>query len=619
MATTTSDVARRIRAAALAVVWLAVAGALPVTAAATPVVTTERQIAANLVPNPGFEQAACGDTPILCGWRLEAPSAGGPTHWIGRSMSQDTSRAHSGSASMYLHVWDDNSSGFAWVQAGVDPAVCVPLIAGGHPASFWHTSFLDGGGVVFVSLGAVFYETADCTEDGRPDSISSSPSDSDWQRTDGVLVAPEGTQSARFNVLVIFECDSSGGCGGFANIDDLTVEDTVVSTPAIKSFSPPSGPVGTSVEILGINFAGASAVTFNGIAAAFTVESDTEIHATVPAAATTGPISIDSPDRTTTTSNAPFRVAPTITSFTPTCGPSGTSVRILGTHFAGATEVSFGSARASFTVDSDSEIHAIVPASWPLGPIAVTTPGGTGTSTSSFSGPCNAPPILIGFTPNNGPPGTSVQIFGYNFMVATSATFNGASAAFTVESDTTIHATVPNGATTGPISVTNPHGTGRTSYDFTVTAPSPTPTPTPSATPSPTPIPSATPSPSPSPTSTPSPTGCTATNGTDVPIPDRATVESLITISGCAGNASPSATVEVHIIHTHIGDLVVNLIAPDGSAYVLHKRSGGSTDNLDRTYTVNLSSEPANGPWKLRVRDAAAADIGRIDSWTISL
>ena len=113
--------------------------------------------------------------------------------------------------------------------------------------------------------------------------------------------------------------------------------------------------------------------------------------------------------------------------------------------------------------------------------------------------------------------------------------------------------------------------------------------------------------------------GCAATNGTDVQIPDLSTVESPITVSGCAGNASATATVEVHIVHTYIGDLVVTLIAPDGSTYVLHNRAGGSTDNIDQTYTVNLSSEPANGTWKLRVQDAAAADIGRIDSWTINL
>ena len=59
-------------------------------------------------------------------------------------------------------------------------------------------------------------------------------------------------------------------------------------------------------------------------------------------------------------------------------------------------------------------------------------------------------------------------------------------------------------------------------------------------------------------------------------------------------------------MHTYIGDLVVSLIAPDGTAYVLHNRAGGSTDNINQTYTVNLSAETANGTWTLRVQDAAA-------------
>ena len=58
-------------------------------------------------------------------------------------------------------------------------------------------------------------------------------------------------------------------------------------------------------------------------------------------------------------------------------------------------------------------------------------------------------------------------------------------------------------------------------------------------------------------------------------------------------------------MHTYIGDLIVSLIAPDGSTYVLHSRAGGSADNIDQTYRVNLSSEPANGTWRLRVQDAA--------------
>jgi Zn-dependent metalloprotease/subtilisin-like proprotein convertase family protein len=115
------------------------------------------------------------------------------------------------------------------------------------------------------------------------------------------------------------------------------------------------------------------------------------------------------------------------------------------------------------------------------------------------------------------------------------------------------------------------------------------------------------------------PPGCSGTNPTDVAIPDLTTVESSITISGCAGNASSTSTVEVHIVHTFIGDLIVTLVAPDGSTYALHNRAGGSADNINQTYTVNLSSEVSNGTWKLRVEDAAAADVGAIDTWTLSL
>jgi leucyl aminopeptidase len=110
----------------------------------------------------------------------------------------------------------------------------------------------------------------------------------------------------------------------------------------------------------------------------------------------------------------------------------------------------------------------------------------------------------------------------------------------------------------------------------------------------------------------------TYTNGTDVAIGDNATVQSTIAVSGRSGNAPSNAQVQVTIVHTYIGDLKVDLLAPDGSVYVLHNRSGGSADNINKTYTVNLSSEPLNGSWRLRVNDNASSDTGRIDSWSIT-
>jgi hypothetical protein len=110
----------------------------------------------------------------------------------------------------------------------------------------------------------------------------------------------------------------------------------------------------------------------------------------------------------------------------------------------------------------------------------------------------------------------------------------------------------------------------------------------------------------------------TYTNSTDFAINDNSTVSSPITVSGRTGNASATTPVAVNIVHTYIGDLKVDLVAPDGTVYVLHNRTGGGTDNINRTYTVNLTSEPLNGTWNLRVNDNANADTGFINSWSIT-
>ena len=112
----------------------------------------------------------------------------------------------------------------------------------------------------------------------------------------------------------------------------------------------------------------------------------------------------------------------------------------------------------------------------------------------------------------------------------------------------------------------------------------------------------------------------TYANGTDVNIPDNnATgVTSSIVVSGRTGNAPNPTQVAVDIVHTYQGDLIVDLIAPDGSVYNLHNRTGGSADNIKKTYTVNLSSEALNGTWKLRAADRAAVDTGYINSWSVT-
>jgi uncharacterized repeat protein (TIGR03803 family) len=148
---------------------------------------------------------------------------------------------------------------------------------------------------------------------------------------------------------------------------------------------PAWGIVGTHVTILGNNLKGTTAASFNPTPAAFTVVSDSEITATVPAGATTGNIQVTTPGGPLS-SNVAFKVTPQVLSFLPPSGAVGSNVVITGQSLTGASAVSFGGVLAtSFTVNSDTQITATVPTGAATGDIAVRTPGGRGQSAAAFT------------------------------------------------------------------------------------------------------------------------------------------------------------------------------------------------------------------------------------------
>jgi hypothetical protein len=156
----------------------------------------------------------------------------------------------------------------------------------------------------------------------------------------------------------------------------------------------------------------------------------------------------------------------TITGFSPPAGTVGSTVTITGTGFADVTSVAFnGVASLTFVVDSPTQIRAKVPIGATTGLVSVTTSQGTAQSATSF----RVKPKISGFMPTSGPVGTTVTIAGSAFLGATSVTFNGVAALFSILSYSKIRATVPSGATTGPIAVTTPDGQARSRTDFVVT------------------------------------------------------------------------------------------------------------------------------------------------------
>ena len=159
-----------------------------------------------------------------------------------------------------------------------------------------------------------------------------------------------------------------------------------------------------------------------------------------------------------------FTVQQFISNFTPAGGGPGTVVTINGGKFTGATSVTIGGAAATFTVVSDTVISATVPQNFSAaGPIVVTTPNGTATSATNFT----LGPKITSFSPVFGNVDTTVTITGTTFSGATEVRFNGVLATTaTFYNDTTITAVVPSGATSGPISVGGPAGTGTSASTF---------------------------------------------------------------------------------------------------------------------------------------------------------
>ena len=266
---------------------------------------------------------------------------------------------------------------------------------------------------------------------------------------------------------------------GAGKISVTTPAGTAVSatnftpTLSITGFNPGGGPAGTTVTINGLGFNSSSIVKFNGTSAgSVTHVSAQQLKATAPAGGKSGPITVTN----STAPTGPVRSAvsyaypPTLSSFAPASGITGSSVTITGTNYVVGAKVKFGAlASPSVTFVSALQLKAVVPNGAVAGKISVTTPGGGAVSATNFT-----PTLSItSFSPASGPAGTSVTINGVGFTATSTVKFNGTSAgSVTHVSTQQLKATVPSTATTGPISVTNttsPSGTVRSATDFTKT------------------------------------------------------------------------------------------------------------------------------------------------------
>ena len=106
-------------------------------------------------------------------------------------------------------------------------------------------------------------------------------------------------------------------------------------------------------------------------------------------------------------------------------------------------------------------------------------------------------------------------------------------------------------------------------------------------------------------------------NNNPVAIPDNNTTGISSEINVDRTDNASSVSVIVNISHSYIGDLVVELQHPDGSTSTLHDRKGGSDNDINKTYELDLNDINPAGKWKLNVKDLVNQDSGTLNSWAL--
>ena len=293
----------------------------------------------------------------------------------------------------------------------------------------------------------------------------------------------------------------------------------------VASFTPDSGIPGTEVVVNGTQLDQVVSVSFNGTTAtSFAPVNATQLIAVVPNGATTGPIAVLGRDGTTVASAIPFTVLPAdagANNFFAAAQPVGPATTRLTGSNVGATKEggepdhagnpggasvwyrwsppangtftlntfgsSFDTLLAVYTGDSvatllevasNDDLSTSVTSSVVFDAVYGTTyyiavdgsrqangRAAQGTVVLNLT-PANNQPVINDFTPARGAPGRQVRIVGANLLTVTSVRFNDVPATFAIDSATQITAYVPQGATTGPLTVVDTAGNTSTSPGY---------------------------------------------------------------------------------------------------------------------------------------------------------
>jgi len=248
---------------------------------------------------------------------------------------------------------------------------------------------------------------------------------------------------------------------------------TINATP-----SPSSGPAGTAVIITGNGLLGVTGATFNGVGATLDpsyTTTATQIVYDVPTGVATGAVTLSllngyglSPATTSfTVTSGSNASAPTVTSFSPAYGETGTAITLVGTNLTSVTAITIGGVAATPFSTTSTTATFDVPLTALNGAIIVTSAAGNASSSGSFDvvPAITSPAATVSHTA-----AASVVIQGSGLAGVTAVSVNGSGASFSNQSATSLTVAVPSGETVGngEILLTYPYGNGSVAVAFTV-------------------------------------------------------------------------------------------------------------------------------------------------------
>ncbi|WP_069677801.1 YCF48-related protein [Formosa sp. Hel1_33_131] len=268
-------------------------------------------------------------------------------------------------------------------------------------------------------------------------------------------------------------------------------DNSFTPTPVILNFSPDSTKPNKVISVLGGNFDAETSLNIVKFTSAedsngnFTIDLEAEViqaqenalSVRVPLGAITGPITVTVNGELGTSPIVEIiQLALTITEISPASANRGDTVTITGQDFSeiiSENVVTFGAIQATVTSASSTSLEVIVPQNAELGntTVKVSVTSIQEETTSAFEVTDTTALSVLSYSPSGGSIGAEVTIFGANFSDVISentVSFNGINATVSAATTTSLTVVVPNGVTSGPISVTV-NGVTATGPDFTVT------------------------------------------------------------------------------------------------------------------------------------------------------